>query len=164
MGQAPPKEAQKECHEMTDQKWPVLLMCRDSISEGFFHTRVRRRRTSPAPPRVKAPKGCSGFQSEPPNSQFAQGAAITRSLFEFGDARGSGSGVWHRLADRKQTTGLEKRRQQAPLLRSATNQPRTLYEGGGVPPVGRPAPAPGEVRTHFLGNNRPSKFDREHAR
>src|SRR4051812_24874193 len=43
---------------MTHQKCPVLLMCRDSISEGFFHTSARQVR-SPWRPRIalRSPTG-----------------------------------------------------------------------------------------------------------
>jgi hypothetical protein len=47
---------------MTDQKWPVLLMCRDSISEGFFHT--PRPSATPSHDLARSGEGCSGLQSE----------------------------------------------------------------------------------------------------
>jgi hypothetical protein len=59
-------------HEMTCQKWPVLLMCRDSISEGFFHTLVSQDTAHSRAPR-NGGGDCSGLPSERATLAFARG-------------------------------------------------------------------------------------------
>src|SRR5947207_9006293 len=51
-------------HQIRCHKWSILLMCRDPISEGFFHTPA----TMHSPPPRAASEYCSG--------QFGDGAEL----------------------------------------------------------------------------------------
>ena len=97
-------------HEMTHQKWPYLLMCRDLIFEGFFHTLGRPPRPTRGP-RAIAAKECSGYLSERvPTRAFVRGRGRHLQPFPNSATREDRSGShWRCPADRNQTAGLEKR-------------------------------------------------------
>ena len=76
---------------MTYQKWPVLLMCRDSISQRFFHTPVRQAPPTRAP-RVMAGEIARGYHRRGrPTLVFARG--VGRHLKVPGGAPSCGSNV-----------------------------------------------------------------------
>lgn len=136
-------------HEMTYQKCPVLLMCRDSI---FLRVFPYTRQAPPRGSRRWRRKIAQGLQSErAPNSRLCTGRGhhlkprSNSATREVDRARG-----WSRPADRKQTEGLEKRRRQGSAHLHVYDQPRALYEmTGGGPPAASPAPLAGEVSAHF---------------
>ena len=99
-------------HEMTCRKWPVLLMCRDSISEGFCHTPVRQVPHPHSRPLPMAAKIAQGSRGRPRRALHGARPSL-EPPFEFGDATGS--------AGRRSGSDAGGQAPRPPLFRPSSN-------------------------------------------